>query len=334
MGRTLQIICGVVVAIGLLGASPPEEPATKKQPETHQPTRQSPAPAATPADDHARDLTATCEKGKDNRNSDLCAQWKAADSAEVAASWARLTGIFTAVGIVVGAVTMGAAIAAAVFAREAARHTKTAAGEAKRSADASDTMAAQSVEATKAALKSATVAERALVGIERPFLVFEPAGDTADYQEYAFVNHGRTPCVIVGSAVHYLPITPLDAPEPLKPNMLQVVITPDWNVVAPNGGKTPARSAKLEKPFVLGAERAQLRMVHGYAIYRSLTGDYFECGFGLTKLGRHDEWRALGPEYNYDDRREPGVPRPNRKRTLTITAGKRQPKNGDQPRDQ
>jgi len=135
MGRILQIICGAVVAVGLLGASPPEKPADKKQAETSQPAQRAPTPAALPRDKHEEDLTRTCEKGKDDRKSDLCAQWKAADSAEVAASWTRRTGIFTAIGLVIGAVTTGAAIAAALYARAAAKHADAGTKIAKEGLD-------------------------------------------------------------------------------------------------------------------------------------------------------------------------------------------------------
>lgn len=75
-------------------------------------------------------LYASCERGETNRQSDLCAQWYAADNARISATWARLTGVFTGLGLLVGAITMGAAIAAAVYAKQAAHHTKTAADAA------------------------------------------------------------------------------------------------------------------------------------------------------------------------------------------------------------
>jgi hypothetical protein len=70
-----------------------------------------------------------CNQGEDNRHSDLCAQWKAADAAFDAAKWAWLQFISGIIGIALGAGTLFAAIAAAFYARHAAQETK-------RSADA------------------------------------------------------------------------------------------------------------------------------------------------------------------------------------------------------
>ncbi|MBI2260047.1 MAG: hypothetical protein HYU62_00045 [Caulobacterales bacterium] len=92
---------------------------------------QAQEPAALEEGKGGSELYAACDPGKDNRRSDLCAQWKAADSAAEAALWTRWTGIFTGGGLGVGFVTMVAAIAAAVFAAFASGHTK-------RSADIAD----------------------------------------------------------------------------------------------------------------------------------------------------------------------------------------------------
>lgn len=58
-----------------------------------------------------------CPDRQDRRNSDLCAQWKAADAA---ASQARIGWI----GLLLSTATMAAAVAAAKFARDAARETQ------------------------------------------------------------------------------------------------------------------------------------------------------------------------------------------------------------------
>jgi hypothetical protein len=76
-----------------------------------------------------------CRTGDDNRNSDLCAQWKAADAARSAANAAWVIGY---IGILIGLLTLGAAAAAAWYAKEAAKHTKAGADEAKRAADAAE----------------------------------------------------------------------------------------------------------------------------------------------------------------------------------------------------
>jgi hypothetical protein len=60
-------------------------------------------------------------------NDDLCAQWKAADAAGDAAEWGWWQMVLSGFGVLIGAVTMFAAIKAALFARDAARETKRAA---------------------------------------------------------------------------------------------------------------------------------------------------------------------------------------------------------------
>lgn len=70
-----------------------------------------------------------CPEGTDDRQSDLCAQWKAADAAKQAASAAERSNIMGKIGLWFGAATTVAAIAAAFFAFRAAE-------QARRSADA------------------------------------------------------------------------------------------------------------------------------------------------------------------------------------------------------
>lgn len=77
------------------------------------------------------DATKPCANDEEDRNSDLCAQWKAADAASDAARWAWWQLVAGMIGLLLGLVTMGAAIAAAWFA-------KGARDETKRSADLAD----------------------------------------------------------------------------------------------------------------------------------------------------------------------------------------------------
>ncbi len=64
-------------------------------------------------------LNKPCQQGVDERRSDLCAQWKAADAAERSAN-------ATWTGTIVGSLTLVAAVAAAVFAGIAASHNRDA----------------------------------------------------------------------------------------------------------------------------------------------------------------------------------------------------------------
>lgn len=62
-----------------------------------------------------------CDKGGDERSSDLCAQWYAADAAKSAADAAWWLGTL---GSIIGALTLAAAVGAAIYARDAAKHTR------------------------------------------------------------------------------------------------------------------------------------------------------------------------------------------------------------------
>lgn len=78
--------------------------------------------------DEAQGYNPPCHEGQEDRQSDLCAQWKAADSA---ASAAHAGWVFGTIGTAIGLLTLIAAGAAAKFARDAAIQTK-------RGADAAD----------------------------------------------------------------------------------------------------------------------------------------------------------------------------------------------------
>jgi hypothetical protein len=83
-------------------------------------------------------VNADCANGNGDRRSEICAQWKAADAAQESAVWAGRTfwlGIF---GVLGGFLTLGAATAAAWYAKRAAEYTRAGALEAKRAADAAE----------------------------------------------------------------------------------------------------------------------------------------------------------------------------------------------------
>jgi len=65
-----------------------------------------------------------CKADQEDRRSNLCAQWKAADAAYDSALWALWQVIFGGIGLLVGAATLAAAIMAARYARDAANETK------------------------------------------------------------------------------------------------------------------------------------------------------------------------------------------------------------------
>lgn len=126
----------MALALALAGASPPlGDGAATDSSQASGLQQQSESPSTVPQEQDIEALYASCERGEINRQSDLCAQWNAADSARISATWTRLTGVFTGFGLLVGAVTMGAAIAAALYAKRAADQTKRSANIAQRVVD-------------------------------------------------------------------------------------------------------------------------------------------------------------------------------------------------------
>lgn len=118
---------GIIVALGLMVASPclgQERAADQAKPgntAAAQLDRIANAvenlPKATPPD-------GGCESGHEDRQSELCAQWKAADAAIEAAQAAWYQFYLGVGGLLVGLATFIAAVAAAIFARKAAIETE------------------------------------------------------------------------------------------------------------------------------------------------------------------------------------------------------------------
>ena len=140
-----------------------------------------------------------CERGSDNRKSDLCAQWKAADAASSSADWAYWTMLAGAVGLLIGGGTLFAAWRAAHWAKEAAKHTEVGAQQSERSAKAAEIALEQSRLASQTDL-------RAWVATKVKLLDYNRKKDFADFSiEVCLSNIGKTPAFDV--AVSY-EITP------------------------------------------------------------------------------------------------------------------------------
>lgn len=133
MGRILQIICGAVLAAGLCASAPAlgeQNDAAQQQQGATRPEGGSIPEPTLQSEPSPNPLEAACEKGDEKRYSDLCAQWRAADSARESAFWTA-AGFWAAFfGLVVGSATVSAAVAAALFAKDAAQHTEDAANAA------------------------------------------------------------------------------------------------------------------------------------------------------------------------------------------------------------
>lgn len=121
-----------IIGLSCLAASPPQSEWGQKQAYPYQSPRNGEGVAPSVESPHeADDEKKPCQPGVDNRKSDLCAQWKAADAAADSARWTRLAFWASLAGLGVGLATLAAAIVAAKGAWDAARYTAITANEAK-----------------------------------------------------------------------------------------------------------------------------------------------------------------------------------------------------------
>jgi hypothetical protein len=127
MLRSYRSIILAIAGLILIGAAPNKDGI-------NQPNQ---APSQNPVTDQLKDVVSAikesnkspqpdngCKAGEDNRSSDLCAQWKAADAAKDAAWWTFFAAITTAVGVIIGFLTLFAAGFAAWYAKKAANETE------------------------------------------------------------------------------------------------------------------------------------------------------------------------------------------------------------------
>lgn len=104
-----NFIFAIVGWLILAGAAlPPDERGTPEQSKPEQTLPQPPGPVAPPVEKSGQspDLNTPCDQGEDNRNSDLCAQWKAADAAQESAVWTKRTFFLGVFGAVIGLLTL------------------------------------------------------------------------------------------------------------------------------------------------------------------------------------------------------------------------------------
>ncbi len=143
---TLAVVIFVSAAASqVTGAQLP----TSVQPEAQRMLPSDRVASTTAAPAKQADVDTGCPEGQDNRRSELCAQWKAADAAAgslTAAWWSFCAGV---VGLIVGALTLFFASRAAHWAKEAAHHTETGAKEAKKSADIAESALADARRASR-----------------------------------------------------------------------------------------------------------------------------------------------------------------------------------------
>lgn len=135
-----------------------------------------------------------CQPGQDNRQSDLCAQWKAADAATESANWTLWTLIATGFGLAIGGGTLFAAWRAAHWAKKAADHTETG-------ATAAIDAAKESREANAIAREALVAGGRAWLKVDAAILgTLEITGDPPEVRasiDLIITNVGSTPATDV-----------------------------------------------------------------------------------------------------------------------------------------
>lgn len=210
MGRILLSICAVVVAVGLGASQQAGQAPQQKQREAAEAQGQRPVPLTTPPGAGAEVEDPGCPDRQDRRHSDLCAQWKAADSARSAANAAWVLGM---VGTILGGATLVAAWRAAHWAKKAAEHTETGANAAKEAL--SDSREAGAAEAerfaaqlaiAKATAEAAKTSANVALNAQRPWIKVHIEGVQIEFYgdppqatleaEIAMTNVGGSPAIL------------------------------------------------------------------------------------------------------------------------------------------
>lgn len=180
----------ILAAFGFLvsaAPSPPREEAAREARQTQRGIAESlrSIDATLKHANKPNEETKPCPKGEDNRQSDLCAQWKAADASAESSLWTERTFYLGVGGFLVGLLTLGAAGAAAYFAWSAAEQARRSnilnmrenARTSRRSAASAHETAQALLYARKSAdeaRRTADTAERQLVLTQRAFIFIKP----------------------------------------------------------------------------------------------------------------------------------------------------------------
>ena len=290
MPRGYQCVFLATVGIALIGAAPQNQRgAQSDQQNTTRSTEQSLANIAMAIQEanKAPKPDPGCKPGQDDRSSDLCAQWKAADAAAESATWTFATFILAIFGTVIGAFTLIAAGFAAWYARHAAIETR-------RSADTADIGNAISADTAKRQLRAylgvaASIVpvrndERSLSGVR---------GVTSHDIRIEIKNFGQTPASLLYTRIEHFKGSVPYAPEE-----------------EPSRGQYPDRPPMLLAPGAVsetfwrcGLSKAQLNGVKEgtaaiyltiHLIYTDIYGDEHEYRVLRLSTGRLYQQRLFG----------------------------------------
>ena len=183
-------VIATIVGLILIGAAPNKNGIDQP----NQP------PSQNPVTDQLKDVVAAikeskkspqpdngCKAGQDDRSSDLCAQWKAADAAKDAAWWTFFAAITTVVGVIIGGFTLIAAGFAAKYAKKAADHTQSGAQAALESVTATKEANAIARQIGRAQVTSYVSVKGVQLYIEKMGLIPHIA--------FSLVNAGSSPAI-------------------------------------------------------------------------------------------------------------------------------------------
>ncbi|WP_188063205.1 hypothetical protein [Sphingobium sp. KCTC 72723] len=315
----------ILAAFGwlILAASPEKQAADRNQADAQNASTEALRNIATAIEqaNERPEPDAGCEAGKDNRQSDLCAQWKAADAAKDSADWTRRTFWLGCVGAVIGAATLIAAGFAAWYAKKAAIETEKGA------------MAA--LNAVVETRKSNEIAEKAI----RPWVFVEVVDTNATKWmsegwpfEFGFklTNFGASPAIIdkiLCQVVAYDIVPPMPGhfyPNPTNEQKLYrsrihkfneklrdtLVLPPsaESRKFSDSGNRAMVINDKTPEPYrsqretflMLISMNDYSHFLYGNVVYRDVNNIIHETGFCFRHSFSHD-WitEEGGNDYNY-----------------------------------
>jgi hypothetical protein len=195
--------CVILAAVGWLilvgpgfSQTPKPQTARNQSPATERIANAAEQLAATNQQEGPASYQRPCKGDGEDRDSDLCAQWKAADAAGSGAGAGWWQVYLGGLGLVLGSITMTAAIFAAIYARDAARETQ-------RSAKAAEDALAHAKQVAKDELRPWVFVEKASLSRKNGKV----------YVECTIKNFGNMParhCIITGQ------ITIVEYPIPIN----------------------------------------------------------------------------------------------------------------------
>lgn len=139
-----------------------------------------------------------CSPTKDDRRSDLCAQWKSADAATQSAFWSLWMVVLSVFGLFIGGGTLFAAWRAAHWAKEAAVYTKAGSDQAAKAADATLDAVRATQTANEIAQDTSYRQLRAYVSAESANIEVWRDGDLNNIRlEITLYNSGATTATVI-----------------------------------------------------------------------------------------------------------------------------------------